>query len=443
MTSKGTITINVLITGLGMLSALAAQPQQYTITDLGPAGNAFSLANYVNSYGAVAGSDTASDGTSHSVVWYKNLSWDLTEIINANQPGLLGPNTAAGSVNAFGQVLIGGQTPVTDPNHENFCGYGPENQCAVFLWSGGIATQLPNPMGGTNSGWGAMNNRGEVAGYAETTVQDSECLATAPNGTGPQLFDYEAVLWGPEPGRFRWLEPLPGDTVGIALGMNDLGQVVGISGRCGNTVIPSGTAGPHAVVWDADGRPHDLGSFGGTSNPAILGVGNGAFAINNQGQIAGTSAPPGNLLNQPFLWTPEKHMQHLPLLAGDVVGAGLAMNNWGAVVGASISPGGLASGNPSAVLWPHGPEGGITDLNTFLTASSPFAALFTAFGISDGGQIVGFGLTGAGEVHAFLASPSAGEVAESAGLPADAARRRIALSEQERRLAMGRLGTGR
>lgn len=44
-------------------------------------------------------------------------------------------------------------------------------------------------------GW--MNNRGEVAGFAENTVRDPECLAAAPNGTGPQIFDYEAVIWGP------------------------------------------------------------------------------------------------------------------------------------------------------------------------------------------------------------------------------------------------------
>jgi hypothetical protein len=115
-----------------------------------------------------------------------------------------------------------------------------------------------------------MNNRGEVAGYAENTTRDPECLVAAPNGTGPQVFDYEAVIWGPGPGQFRQLDPLPGDSVGIALGINDAGQAVGISGRCGNTVIPSGTAGPHAVLWEADGSVHDLGSFGGTSNPGVL-----------------------------------------------------------------------------------------------------------------------------------------------------------------------------
>src|SRR5262249_4731840 len=143
-------------------------------------------------------------------------------------------NSAAGLVNDAGQVVIGGETVVPDPNNENFCGYFTGLQCAVFLWRNGVLTQLPNHLGGTNSKFGGINERGEVVGYAENTMRDPECLATAPNGTGPQVLDYKPVIWGPRPGQFRQLNPLPGDSVGIALGINDYGQVVGISGRCGN-----------------------------------------------------------------------------------------------------------------------------------------------------------------------------------------------------------------
>ena len=62
--------------------------------------------------------------------------------------------------------------------------------------------------------------------------------------------------------------------------------------------------------------------------PQLLGGGNGALAINDEGVVVGPSAPPGNAVNQPFLWTKEKGMQHLPLLPGDVVGAGLDINKW-------------------------------------------------------------------------------------------------------------------
>jgi len=435
---------------LGMLSAVLTFPQsnalsrKHTVYDLGPAGNPFSSGSSVNNRGVVVGSDTVSDGgspTSHAVLWYGDLFLDLKQIADTRQPGLLGPNSAAGVVNDSGLVLLGGETLLQDPNNENFCAYGTGLQCVAMLWSKGILSPLPNPLGGTNSGWGWMNSRGEVVGYAENTVRDPECLAAAPNGTGPQILDYDAVIWGPAPGQFRRLPPLPGDSVALAFGINNSSQVVGISGSCGNTVIPPGTAGPHAVLWERDGTVHDLGSFGGTSNPAILGVGNGALAINDEGVVVGTSAPPSNTVNQPFLWTKKKGMQHLSLLPGDVVGAGLDINNRGEVVGASISPGGLASGTPSAVVWQNGTEGGVTDLNVFLSPSSSFVALLTAFGINEKGQIVGFGMTSSGDIHAFLANPCEHEDGdESAATGTRAAPANLALSQSVRRMISGRLG---
>jgi hypothetical protein len=192
------------------------------------------------------------------------------------------------------------------------------------------------------------------------------------------------------------------------------------------------------VLWEADGSVHDLGSFGGTSNPGVLAVGNGAFAINNQRQVVGTSAPPGNMVNQPFVWTREKGMQHLQLLSGDVVGAGLDLNNRGEVVGASISAGGLASGTSKAVVWHDGADGGVTDLNMFLAANSPFIALLTAFRINDVGEIAGFGVTSTGDVHAFLATPTPGEAGESAAPGTPAVRPSMALPEHVRRMIGGR-----
>ncbi len=421
-----------------------AHSRRYTIYDLGPAGNPFSSGSAVNGYGIVVGSDTASEGgsaTSHAVLWWGDLFLDLKQIVDAQQPGVLGPNSAAGVVNDSGLVLLGGETPLRDPNNENFCGYGTGLQCVAMLWSKGELSLLANPLGGTNSGWGWMNNRGEVAGFAENTHRDSECLAAAPNGTGPQILDYEAVIWGPAPGQFRRLPPLPGDSVALAQGINDMGQVVGVSGKCSNTVFPPGTAGPHAVLWERDGTVHDLGSFGGTSNPAVLGVGNAAIAINNEGVVVGTSAPPGNTVNQPFLWTKKRGILHLALLPGDVVGAGLDINNRGEVVGASITPGGLASGTPSAVVWQRGADGGVTDLNLFLSPSSPFVALLTSFAISEEGQIVGFGITSSGDVHAFLANPREHEDADdSAATGTRAAPANVALSQSLRRMISGRVG---
>lgn len=104
----------------------------------------------------------------------------------------------------------------------------------------------------------------------------------------------------------------------------------------------------------------------------------------------------------PFLWTGETGMRDLGVLPGDLVGAGLGMNNLGEVVGPSISAPGAATGNPTAFLWRNG---AMTDLNTLVPADSPLYLLI-AYGINDAGQIAGFGVnTTTGDVHGFLATP--------------------------------------
>ena len=52
------------------------------------------------------------------------------------------------------------------------------------------------------------------------------------------------------------------DSVGMAFGINDLGEAVGISGRCANTILPGFAAGPHVVLWESDGSVHDLANLG-------------------------------------------------------------------------------------------------------------------------------------------------------------------------------------
>jgi probable HAF family extracellular repeat protein len=284
--------------------------------------------------------------------------------------------------------------------------YGTGLQCLVFVWSFGAGmTALPT-LGGTNAGWGAINNLGEVSGYAENSHKDPACPGkVAVNGTGPQLFDFEPVIWGPKPGQIRQLSLLPGDTVGMANGINDSGQAVGMSGTCANTVIGGAAAGPHAVLWERDGSVQDLGNLGGTVNTGLLAAGTEAWVINNRGMVAGQSDLAGNKAFHPFLWTRETGMIDLGVLPGDLVGAGLNMNNRGEIVGASVSAPGLASGNPRAFLWQ---QGVMTDLNALIPADAPLY-LLTAFGINDAGEIVGFGVTGEGDIHGFLATPATGE----------------------------------
>jgi probable HAF family extracellular repeat protein len=270
------------------------------------------------------------------------------------------------------------------------------------LWQYGKTYTLPL-LAGHNGSAGQINKHGEAVGYAETGVRDPGCPTGARvNGTGPQVLDFEAVVWGPRQGEIRELHPLPGDTVGMAFGINDDGQIVGLSGSCANTIVPPFAAGLHAVLWDKDGTAHDLGNLGGTGNPDLLAIGNVANAVNNRGQVAGVSAMSGNTTTHAFLWTKERgKMLDLGTLTGDVNSAALGINDRGEMVGASFSAGGPISGNPRPFLWK---DGRMTDLNDLVPANSPLH-LLTAFGINDAGEIAGFGVTGSGDLHAFLATP--------------------------------------
>jgi len=381
----------------GLLAALAtAQTASYTLTDLGPASNPFSQASYVTNSGVVTGVYTAPNGTQHAAVWQGGRLFDVAT------PSLGGPNSVAGGLNDLGQIVIQGETSAKDPNNENFCGYGDGLVCLPYVWQFGAITPLPT-LGGSNGSWAQINNRGEVAGFAENATRDPQCpTGTAVNGTGPQVLDYEAVIWGPGAGAIRELKPLPGDTVGAALWLNDKGEAVGTSGLCANVVLPPIAFGPHAVLWETDGTPTDLGNLGGTGNPAILGRGNIGLGINNHGQVVGTSSLTGNKANHAFLWTKQTGMQDLGVLQGDVNSAATSINDIAQVVGQSYGAGGPMMGNPRAFLWENGV---MTDLNTLVSANSPLYLLI-GFSINSRGEIAGFGVTNGGEIHAFLASPN-------------------------------------
>lgn len=371
---------------------------EYVVTDLGATvGGPFSQGTYISTNGVVTGLAVGQDGNQHALVWSGGVPSDLST------PAFGGPNSGAFGANERGQVDGIAESLEIDPNGENFCGYFTPYKCLPFIWQNGVMSQLPL-LGGNNGTVSIINNRGEVAGAAETGVSDPSCPATtAVNGTGPQVLAYKPVVWGPKPNTVRALELLPGDTVGMALWINDHGETVGFSSTCATGLLPPFAAGAHAVMWDANGRPHDLGNLGGTFNPAALAVGNVAFAINNRGQVTGVSALPGSTIAHGFIWTNHDGMRDLGTLPGDLTSAGLGMNNAGDIVGSSIDTD-VATGNPRAVIWHHGQ---IADLNALVPADSPLY-LLTAFTINDAGAITGFGLDPvSGTIHAFLATPAA------------------------------------
>jgi probable HAF family extracellular repeat protein len=383
-----TKSILTLITGgiatSGMFAALAiAQPApHYIVTDLGTLGGTYSYGYGINNAGWVAGGAATVSQTGG--VAETAFLWHGGQMINLGTLG--GPSSEAGGPNLFGESAIFSETSMTDPNGEDFCGFGTHLQCLGAIWENGTMTALPTLSGGNNGQAYWLNDEGQVTGFAENGTRDSTCI------TPSQVLRFEAVIWGPK-GEVRELRPLKGDTVGFAFGINDKGQVAGTSGLCSNTSLPPvNPAGPHAVLWESDGSATDLGNLGSTPNDAT--------SVNNRGDVVGTAQSPKDGTLHTFLWTKDTGMQDLGAFPGAVLTVAPCchtINNRGAVVGFSID--GTTFGS-RALIW----QGKVPmDLNGFIPAGSPWY-LQNASSINDAGEIVGWGTIN-GEVHAFLATP--------------------------------------
>ena len=373
----------------------AASNIRYVITDLGTLpGGSFSTGGAIAVTGLVVGGSNAADGLEHAVVWSRGRAVSIG-------PGNL--NSDAYGVNLFGQVSGLTEIEAKDPYHENFCGYGTDQQCRPFVWQAGRMKLLPL-LGGNNATVGDnVNLFGEIPGAAETGQADTTCpKVPAPNGTGPQVLSYKPVLWNANTGRVRELRLPPGDTVGMAHWVNDLGQAVGASGTCANFIPPPFVSAPHAVLWERDGTPVVIGNLGG-SGDFSTGAGTHATSINNRGQVAGISVLSDNIHHRGFVWTRGTKMRVLEPLPGHPASAALAINDWGDVVGAS---GTLPFEDSNAVIWRAGGKAALLD---DLVAGPSKLHLLLAVNINDAGEIVGFGVdTDSGEVHAFRATPVRG-----------------------------------
>jgi len=400
-----TYTIAMAVIAVAALPArLAAQDNaantgqtRYSVTNLGTLGGSYSNGyGGVNNRGWVTGdANLAGDQTEHAALWRDGVVIDLGTL------GGLNSSTSFPIKNDRGFIMGQAQGSELDPLGEYWgAGYictnsglpcqGWQNLQFGFLWQNGVMTALPT-LGGNNSGAFGVNNYSQVAGVAETATQDPSC-------TPPQVLDFDAVVWGPKPGEIRILPVFPGDVVAEAFAINDKGQVVGLSGICAAPTFI--TQGVHAVLWQ-QGSVTDLGGFGGVMN-------NAGLAINNHGQVVGTSDLPGDTATHAFLWQ-NGVMTDLGTLPGDdVFIAANDINNKGQVVGASCD----VNFNCRAFLWENGV---ITDLNTLVAPGSSLSLTWGG-GINDRGEIAGTAFDpSTGAAPAFLAIPVAGSSGEQVG----------------------------
>jgi probable HAF family extracellular repeat protein len=303
----------------GLFNAMAQQPSpQYTIIDLGAVGGPPGQPITLKNNGLVSGQAAASDGSMQANLWFRGVRADIS------RPGLGGKNSLGFGVNELGQAVGAAETLASDPNGEDFCGFqffgfSPSpTVCSPFLWQHGVMSPLPT-LGGHNGAANQINNRGVAAGVGENTTTDSDCVA-------PQKYQFKPVTW--QQGQIHELSTY-GDPDGIAFAINDHGQVVGASGNCGafnpNTYVY--LAPVHALLWET-GTVTDLRNLGGA-------FGNIALGINNLGHVVGGSDTTGDTTSHAFLWTRDTGMQDLGTLAGDVFSTAIGINDAGQIVGVS------------------------------------------------------------------------------------------------------------
>ncbi|MGA2689405.1 MAG: hypothetical protein ABSE85_15185 [Candidatus Korobacteraceae bacterium] len=285
-------TIAVLIAMTLSLPLAAQDPtghseqSRYRVVSLGiPLGGSAAGAAAINNLGWVAGdSNLTGDLTQHAELWVYGYPIDMGT--------LGGPNSAVlwPGLNNWGEAVGISDTSATDPLGESWsCGaFFPASHtghtCVGFKWQWGVGmTALPT-LGGNNGFATSVNSSGQVVGWAENTVHDPTCVA-------PQVLQFEALLW--QHGTVTNLGNLGGFAWNTPMALNNHGQIVGFSDLPGD----QHGANPnfHAFLWTQSRGIQDLGTLPGDAISEALG-------INDQGQVVGVSYGAGFTNPRAFLW---------------------------------------------------------------------------------------------------------------------------------------------
>lgn len=376
--------------GLVAASPQAPKPAQYSVTDLGTLGGTYSYSYAINNAGAIAGGAATPeqvDGIGQTAfIWYQGSIASLGTLGGSDCPTCNSENAATSMA---GVSVVLSETAVPDPNGEDFCGFGTHRQCLAGVWQNGALTALSTLEGGNNSQAYFINKHGQAVGFSETGTSEQNCAMPS------QIFRFEAVKWGTN-GVPQALPPLQGDTVSFALGINDVGQAIGVSGLCSDTTFPPNNvpSGPHAVIWDSNGIPTMVDTL-----PGAIGN-NVASSINNRGDVVGNQAISDGT-NHGYLWNKETGLRDvmMPGTFITVIPCCHSINEARQITGFAIDENG-----PHGFVWQNGD---FTDLNTVLAAGSPWY-IFNTASINSAGQIAATGVnTDTGEIHAVLLSPLA------------------------------------
>jgi probable HAF family extracellular repeat protein len=230
-------------------------------------------------------------------------------------------------------------------------------------------------LGGGFTRANGINDVGQVVGVSRGSTGFTHAFITGPDGVGMRDL---GSLGGVGPYDHTW-----------ASGVNAAGQVVGES-----TVSP-GTARAFITGANGMGMRH-LGTLGGTHSDA--------YAINDTGQVVGSSPPTRDGFSHAFITGPNGvGMRDLGAL-GTFGSVAYAINDAGQVVGS------LFDGRAFVT----GPDGvGMRVLGTLGGPST------SAYDINAAGQVVGRAATSGGTSRAFLTGPNGEGMTDLGALDGD------------------------
>ncbi len=367
--------------------------QNGVLADLGALpGNNSSYANWVSATGDTVGG--SENGLLDPLTGFPEVVavvWKDDRIVNL---GTLGGNESeAEAINDKGEVVGFATNKIPDPFpfSFNFVTETLRTQTRAFLWKHGAMKDL-GTLGGPDAIASVVNNRGEVIGNSYTNS------ITNPSTGFPTM---DPFLWVPCDRDSRDSDECNahiGSTTAENGKMIDLGTLGGTSGFAnsiniqGQVVGGSNLAGDMELrpfLWDR-GRLTDLGTLGGTFSFAGW--------INDGGEITGVSTPPGNNAILGFLWR-RGVLTNLGTVNGDTCSFPRYINSHGQIVGLSNS----CQGNMvHAFLWEG--DGPMVDLNTLIPPNAG-VQLGDAYNVNDRGEINAAGTLPDGDVHAVLLIP--------------------------------------
>lgn len=240
--------------------------------------------------------DTDSDGTPDK--WYRDSNKDGSNELMIDLGTLGGEYSSARAINNLGQIVGESTTDSEDTHAFILTPEDIDTDGTPDVWYkdddldgvNDLMTDL-EPLGGTFSSAYDINELSQVVGDSSTE-------------TG-----YTAFIWT-QSGGMESIAPLTGDSCSRARGINDLGQVVGMSYICEQFFAS------RAFIWSESGGIQDLGTLGG--NQVV------AYDINNHGQVVGKSSL-YKLGENAFIWTSETGMLDLETQLKDIRGGMMIM----------------------------------------------------------------------------------------------------------------------